>query len=151
MGVAVSEAAGAELAVGSTLRALSRSYQGVQQESETTTTCVSMVRISVGILKSLSRGLAARSSAGPEINAKRRRCGERMKGRYVKGFTVMPHAEKLTMLREHAAKIRFAYLRIKSPEIASALTVESRNARSLAQIDRRRDEETLELRISMPS
>ena len=151
MGVAVSEAAGAELVVGSTLRALSRSYQGVQQESETTTTCVSMVRISVGILKSLSRGLAARSSAGPEINAKRRRCGERMKGRYVKGFTVMPHAEKLTMLREHAAKIRFAYLRIKSPEIASALTVESRNARSLAQIDRRRDEETLELRISMRS
>ena len=148
MGVAVSEFAGAELAVDLSLRALSRSIQEVQVKFETTTTCVSLVSISVGILKALSRGLAAGSTAGPEINAKRRRCGERMKGRYVKGFTVMPHAEKLTMLREHAAKIRFAYLRIKSPEIASALTVESRNARSLAQIDRRRDEETLKKRSS---
>lgn len=78
VGVAISEASGAELAVGSNARALSRSYQTVQVEFETIMTCVSMVSISVGILKGLSRDLA-----GPEINAKRRRYGERMKRRYI--------------------------------------------------------------------
>ena len=134
VGVAVSEFAGAELAVDLSLRALSRSIQEVQVKFETTTTCVSLVSISVGILKALSRGLAAGSTAGPDINAKRRRCGERMKGRYIKGFTTVPHAEKLTMPREHAAKIGFTYLRFTSPETASALTLESRNARSFVVI-----------------
>lgn len=46
MGVAVSDAAGAELAH-------SRSSQTTLEESERTTRCVSMVSISVGILKSM--------------------------------------------------------------------------------------------------
>ena len=129
----VGVAASPELAVDLSLRALPRSIQEVQVRFETTTTCVSLVSISVGILKALSRGLAG-STVGPEINAKRRRCGERMKGRYIKGFTIVPHAEKLTVPREHAAKIGFTYLRFTSPETASALTLESRNTRSFVVI-----------------
>ena len=122
---AVSEVAGGELAVGSSLRAVSRSYQEVQETFETTTTCVSMASISVGIVKVLSRNpLTTAGTAGFEINAKRRRYGERMRGRYIKGFTIVPHAEKLTMPREHASKMGLADSRFKSPETASALTLE---------------------------
>jgi hypothetical protein len=47
------EAAGAELAVKSSLRALSRSHQEFQEKFVTIMICVSMVSISVGILKAL--------------------------------------------------------------------------------------------------
>ena len=43
-----------------------------------------------------------------------------MKGRYLVGFTTIPHAVKLTMPQEDAAKMDFAYLRPTTLEIGSA-------------------------------
>lgn len=114
--------------------------------------CVSKVNISLGMLKALSGiALGAAGTARLEINAKRRIYEERMKGRYLVGFASIPHAEKLTMPREDAAKMGFAYLRRTTLEIASALARESKNARFFARIFARRDEAALGLRISMRS